>query len=878
MFTDAELYQKQIELEGEMHGYGVTRFDKNNQRAIDSGTPSDTDWNRRLLSTFIEPMVRGIEAYKDYYKAKAGRPTVALRYIRQVSAEQAAYIGIKNILDVLGSNTFDANWLVTTIGRRIEDQVRFTKLEEAAPKYVNKVKESLAKRNSIQYQHQHKVLVATEKKLAEDEGRAQVELERWVDWAEEDCKHVGSLLVNIFEQCILFEGEPVIRKEIQTVRKGTLVFIKPTEKVTKWIHQFKDAIGGLAPAYAPCVIPPRDWTSPFTGGFHTEQVSSTLHLAKVRNKRHLRKLTKEQMPAVYSAVNRLQAVRWKISERVLATANTLVELGLPYALPSKDESNWKEKNPCPVPEYLQDLRGEQLKTALTASQWEAFQEWKQLARQSYDEESERVASYREVVRTLGQANRYTKFDAIHFVYTLDFRGRVYCQSSLVSPQGGDLQKSLIKFADGMALGLGGEFWFKVHGANEWGWDKKEFKERVALVSEASFCEMCLDIASDPITFNDWINADKPWQFLNWCFEYADFLNHVQSGGNPQDFVSYIPCAMDGSCSGIQHYSAMLRDEVGGKAVNLCDSAAPNDIYGEVCKVALVELQAIADGSQVFDHKLITPKLAQQLAIEWLRLQPNRGLTKKPVMTLPYGSTQMTCREHVSQWLKDLQKEENKKAKAEGREPMKVTAFGDKDSAMPLKFAESLMTSIVWNSIGKVVVAARKGMAYIKAVTSSVAKMNQPLEWTTPTGFIVRQEIYQFTTRQVNTQLLGGTKFVVSTKSKDIDYHRMINSCAPNFVHSMDASHLTLATNYFADAGIKDIAVIHDSFGTHAGNTSLLRERLRASMVDMYTEHDVIGQFLDETENKLMTAFEHIQVPPRGKLQLDSINQSTYAFA
>ena len=65
MYTSDELYQKQLELEGEMYGYGVTRFDRNNQRVIDSGTPSDTDWNRRLLSNFIEPMVKGIDAYKE---------------------------------------------------------------------------------------------------------------------------------------------------------------------------------------------------------------------------------------------------------------------------------------------------------------------------------------------------------------------------------------------------------------------------------------------------------------------------------------------------------------------------------------------------------------------------------------------------------------------------------------------------------------------------------------------------------------------------------------------------------------------------------------------------------------------------------------------
>lgn len=483
------------------------------------------------------------------------------------------------------------------------------------------------------------------------------------------------------------------------------------------------------------------------------------------------------------------------------------------------------------------------------------------------------------MRTLGQANKYVKYDAMHFVYTLDFRGRVYCQSSLVSPQGGDLQKALITFADGMALGERGEYWFKVHGANEWGWDKKTFDERVQLVSTPEFCEMCQDIAADPITFNDWINADKPWQFLNWCFEYANLLAHKAIGGKVEDFVSYIPCAMDGSCSGIQHYSAMLRDEVGGAAVNLSyvGDNGPQDIYGAVLQIALKELQALADGSQVYEGKL-EPLVAKQIAEEWLRLNPNRNLAKKPVMTLPYGSTQLTCRDHVSNWLRDLQKEENKIAKAEDREPMKVHAFGDKDSSMPLKDAESLMTSIIWHSIGKVVVAARAGMAYIKAITSSVAKMNQPLEWTTPTGFIVRQEIYQFTQRQVNTQLLGGTKFVVSTPSKDIDYHRMINSCAPNFVHSMDASHLTTATNYFVEAGISSIAVIHDSFGTHAGNTELLRSCLTASMVDMYSSNDVITNFLRENEARLLVPLDHIQIPKAGKLDLNSINQSPYAFA
>ena len=894
-----QLVDEQIKLELDMHGSGIVRFEKNNQRAIEAGAASDTDWNRRLIQHLILPMAQGIRAYIEHYTGKRCQPTRAFTYLRQVTPEQSAYVAIKNILDVLGNDKFDANWLVTTIGRRIEDQVRFAKLEGAAPNYIERVKDNLKKSSSQQYLHQHRVMVHSEGKLKKnakellasgkditDSQRASAEalanLGEWVNWPEADCKHIGAALVNIFERTVTFDGHPIIKRELRSKSgNGTLSFILPTEYVTDWIEWYKEAIGALSPMYAPCVIPPRDWTSPFDGGYHTPEVSSTMRLVKAHSTKHLRRLTPKQMPAVYDCVNNLQRVRWAISERVLATANELVSLGLPYALPSKEKGLIP---PCPVPEYLSELRGEQLKAALSFEQWEEFSDWKALARDKYSEEAERVQSWREVTRTLGQANTYVKFDALHFVYTLDFRGRVYCMGSLVSPQGGDLQKALLRFADGMALGEEGFKWFAVHGANEWGWDKAPFGERVANVQTEEFKQMCLDIAADPVTFNDWINADKPWQFLNWCFEYADYLTWVAEGKDGKDFVSYIPCAMDGSCSGIQHYSAMLRDEIGGAAVNLLPSDRPQDIYGAVLKVVMAELEAIADGSQVYDKKIgkleerQAEELAKELAVEWLRIGPNRNLCKKPVMTLPYGSTQLTCRDHVSAWLKDLQKSENKKAKAEGREPLKVHIFGDKESPMPLMYAESFMTALIWKSIGKVVVAARKGMAYIKAVTSKVAKLNKPLEWTTPTGFIVRQVIWQVHQNRVQTQLLGRVTFVANTKTKDIDYHRMVNSCAPNFVHSMDASHLTLAVNSFFTEGLQSVAVIHDSFGTHAANTGKLRELLSGALVDMYESHDVIKGFLSEVEGGLLEPLDGVIVPTSGKLELARVCESAYAFA
>ncbi|MGL6011430.1 MAG: DNA-directed RNA polymerase, partial [Shewanella oncorhynchi] len=304
---------------------------------------------------------------------------------------------------------------------------------------------------------------------------------------------------------------------------------------------------------------------------------------------------------------------------------------------------------------------------------------------------------------------------------------------------------------------------------------------------------------------------------------------------------------------------------------------PNDIYRTVLEVAMKEVEGVANGTIEYDGKL-TYSSVVEIANEWLRLETNRSLTKKSVMTLPYGSTQMTCRDHVASWLRDLQKDENKAAKAERREPSKAYFFGDSSSSMPLKDAISFMSAIIWRSIGKVVIAARAAMKFIKATTSIVAKMGKPLIFTAPTGFITYQEIFESKVNRVETQLMGATKFTMLEPTKVIDYHRMLNSSAPNFVHTHDAAHLTWSTNGMEDAGIESLAIIHDSFGTHACNTDKLNSILRASAIEMYSEYDVITNFLHEQEDRLCMAFDTVQLPKRGTLNLNELMESKYAFA
>lgn len=866
-YTNDELAKLQVEKEIAMKTAGVDRFHFNNDRSIKEGSASDTQWNRRIIQELVNPMAEAIDIYLEYYKGRRGKPSKTLTYLSCLPSQQAAYITIKNILDSLTRET-EVRAVAKTIGTRIEDQVRFAGVEDEAPRYIEKVQKALRQANSKQYRHQQAVLANAERSLASgnpDKGIDPKPELTWHNWPEQDVVQMGSQLITIFAENVLFNDGPVIQKRVVINGKHNQSFLAPTDNMTGWIEEYKEVMEVMAPAFAPCVIPPRDWKSPLSGGYHIQEIAETLPLIKCR-KSQRKRLTIKQMPEVYEAINNLQAVKWQISDKTYDIANQALRLGLSLGIPAKEPYIIPE--PPVAPEY-DELRGQDLKNAMSEDEWKSFVAWKREATTMHTLENLRRADFMKVVSIMGSAAQYREFENIHFVYTMDFRGRVYCKSDSVSPQGNDLQKGLIRFADGMALGDTGYKWLAVQGANVWGEDKISFTDRVKFIEDMK--ETIRDIAADPITFTEWAAADKPWQFLNWCFEWSDLLDHLEAGKPASTFISHIPVAMDGSCSGIQHYSAILRDPIGGAAVNLVPDTMPHDIYRDVAEVAEVRFESLSQEA----HEDNTAEVANG----WLSIQGgiDRGLTKSPVMTLPYGSTQIRCLDTTGQYLTDLQIKENKKAKAQNRPAMAVHPFSNRIGEGIHRFeAEKLGSKVIWSSIGEVVVAARIGMKFIQEVAKEVAKTGNHLEWITPTGFIVEQKEMDYTSRRVKTQLLGATFMTLKEELTTFNVRKMRSSSAPNFIHSMDASHLIKAVNAFKKAGLNSIAVIHDSFGSYAAQTETLRTCLLDTFVDMYQENDVLADYKYHNEALVLQEIE-TELPEQMGLDLEVIRGSEYCF-
>jgi len=230
---------------------------------------------------------------------------------------------------------------------------------------------------------------------------------------------------------------------------------------------------------------------------------------------------------------------------------------------------------------------------------------------------------------------------LYFPYQLDYRGRAYPIPQVLNPQADDIGRALLKFANGKPLGKSGAYWLAVHLANTYGYDKASFDERVKWVEEheAEIRASAEHPLHGSLFWADEKKVDKPWCFLAACLEWVDYLNHNRS----PDFESYLPIAMDGTCNGLQHLSAMGRDQVGGRATNLVRGPKPADIYQEVANRVLPRVQRDVQAGNTE-------------ALYWLEQLTGphgRKVVKRATMTTPYGVTPAGIREQLIETVSPL---------------------------------------------------------------------------------------------------------------------------------------------------------------------------------------------------------------------------------
>ncbi|MGI0120212.1 DNA-directed RNA polymerase [Zooshikella sp. RANM57] len=881
--------EDQARLEREMKAAGIKRYNDLVQKAQQFGEETGTSYGAYLLAQKRALLTAAIDNWKEKARKGAGRRHTALPYLELLDSPTIAYITLRMLLDSVTAH----KWSVPA-AKKIADALALEMDMRNLSETDKVLHRKILKVTDTKGQYFRKKYTASF--LAGNEGH------ECIFWPEEDATQVGMALI---ELCVYELG--MFTMELLGERQGkTQYIVKATQHCLDIINKCNARCLEVSAVYQPMVVPPFPWKDPYTGGYLTNDIPP-ITLVKTRNKAYLDKLCSAEMPDIYKAINKIQATPWRINYRILELLKNLQLTssalgGLPPAEDIEDP-----KKPTDIADNTESLK-----------QWKIAK--RDICEQNVRNKSKRLA----LCSILITAEKYAKYEAIYFPWQFDFRCRIYpVTNGSLSPQGADYVKALLEFAEGEALGTQEAVdWLAIHVANVWGHDKLPFEDRVKWVSDNS--SMLCAVAENPYDYRQWCDADKPFQAVAAAIEWAGYIK------DGLGHITHIPVALDGSCSGLQHLGMALRCEKTAAAVNLIPADKPQDIYQRVIdKVGPHLLEIVGSDWETLDYKEVTnyienkirklytenkakyriktpfqqwltqvkeerknadgtPKKRSELeqkardlyfemlcAFAWLdfgydkdKKQTSRKLSKNAVMTFPYGSKQFGFTEQLKSRVieKALNGASNKKA---------IYYLIWEDSKLQAVSA-GYLANLLYSAVCTTVDRAAQGMDWLQRIAKEVAKDGEPIRWQTLLGFPVEQSYWKTKSKAVNTSFLGKerVRFYIKKQTTVIDKEKQANAIAPNFVHSLDATHLLCTV--LATPEVQNWALVHDSFGTTAAKAGLLHRAIRHTFSSIYKNHDVFAEFRAQLSTRIKDT-QKFPLPEKGNLDPDLILNSQYCF-
>jgi DNA-directed RNA polymerase len=443
-------------------------------------------------------------------------------------------------------------------------------------------------------------------------------------------------------------------------------------------------------------------------------------------------------------------------------------------------------------------------------------------------------------------------DVFYIPHNMDFRGRAYPIPPHLSPVGDDLCRGLLTFGISKPLGKTGLKWLQIHLANVYGFDKASFEERAQFARDHE--ADIFDSADKPLEGNRWwLKAEDPWQCLATCFELAAALRSP----NPETFESSIPVHQDGTCNGMQHYAALGGDVRGAKAVNLERGDRPADIYTGVADLVNAAIEE--------DRKAGLPMALL------IKGELGRKVVKQTVMTTVYGVTFIGAREQIARQLiarGGLHAEDVYPVSAYVARKV-LASIGDLFAgARAIQDWLTLCARLIARSIpaSRLIQAtqlpegalsnkgrSRKDMHLDERARREAQKSKNlakelmtAVAWTTPIGLPVVQPYRKGAKKQIMTSLQ--TVYITDPhQMTEVAPMKQATAFPPNYIHSLDATHMLLTAVGCNNAGVT-FASVHDSYWTHASTVELMSDQIREKFIQLHSD-DLIGalrnQFLEQ---------------------------------
>lgn len=237
---------------------------------------------------------------------------------------------------------------------------------------------------------------------------------------------------------------------------------------------------------------------------------------------------------------------------------------------------------------------------------------------------------------------------------------------------------------------------------------------------------------------------------------------------------------------------------------------------------------------------------------------DRGVVKRTVMTSVYGVTFIGARDQIQEKIEEKLENQGVDLEEIGNEVFAACGY---------------LATVTMDVMGDLFTGAKQTMNWLTTCARLITKHGYPVAWVSPIGLPAIQPYRQRKSATVVTLMQAVT---LSRATDDLPIHktRQVTAFPPNYVHSLDSSHMLLTALEMDRRGLT-FSAVHDSFWTHACDIDELNEALRDVFVDLYDQP--LLERLKETWEIRYPDLEFPDLPQRGELDLKEVRQAKYFF-
>ena len=622
----------------------------------------------------------------------------------------------------------------------------------------------------------------------------------------------------------------MIEVEHRTIRGRKVPTLLMTETYWKFLSRWKNNLFCFRPAKMPMIEPPREWTSQYSGGFHTYSTAA-IDIPPERWNHHTRWIK----DCVLGSLNVLQNTPITWNHEIMELQRQLWELNHGVgSLPPRD------RVPYPIKaEYLVENH----KEASLQDYWDDHWKWKQ--------DKRRNGQRSDFIHGRITYERLKDVPRMFFTWKKDRRGRKYMEGGNTGYLKADTWRSQLQSDQGALIsGNEQEFAWAVGDAAGL---PKSWDDRLTWFAENEL--HIIAAGQDPLDrLGFWERVKEPFRFISLCQEWAKYEADYT-------YKTKLFFQLDQTCSAYGHAACLTRDQWLAEQTNVVGSHY-SDLYLEMLAAVLSMMQnPEAHGLSSSRKKHLDREADQKCLDWWLEHGVTRKLVKEACMPIIYGRSHQTLMRGIQEYLRDH-----------------LSGFIDRES-------ENLRAVELSVCLAKYIHRAVKGLlpsvgclaGWLRAVAKVQMECGHRPYWLTPNGLLVESYSSEANVKKHQLVLSGRTvKFQCDDREgAPLDKRKSMSKLAADYVHSMDAAFLEQFVWHWGNTYNKPIITVHDCMATTLDNVSMMRTELQDQFSRFYSvSHlEVMHYNLERELNKSLPA-----PPVLGDLKVQKIGTNPFLFS